>query len=140
MLPKSSIIRIAKPTINLCEITRMYIEGLGFELLGEFNNHNGFDGRIIGHKNHCYHLEFTYHHNSQLLENHIRITCSCFISKTRSNGRVFVVQWNQQVLLECHHLTLTGMKKVKPTKTSTEIELSYKILNGQNKDVEFLNS
>ena len=68
MLPKSSIIRIAKPTINLCEITRMYIEGLGFELLGEFNNHNGFDGRIIGHKNHCYHLEFTYHHNSQLLE------------------------------------------------------------------------
>ena len=39
----------------------MYIEGLGFELLGQFNDHAGFDGVMIGHPNHLYHLEFTHH-------------------------------------------------------------------------------
>ena len=53
--------RIARPTDNLSDITKMYVDGLGFELLGEFVNHNGFDGSIIGHQNHNYHLEFTHH-------------------------------------------------------------------------------
>ena len=39
----------------------MYLEGLGFSLLGSFEDHNGFDGAIIGHENHSYHLEFTNH-------------------------------------------------------------------------------
>lgn len=39
----------------------MYISGLGFQLLGDFKDHDGFDGSIIGHPNHAYHLEFTHH-------------------------------------------------------------------------------
>jgi hypothetical protein len=39
----------------------MYVEGLGFKLLGEFENHNGCDGKIIGHEQHGWHLEFTHH-------------------------------------------------------------------------------
>lgn len=39
----------------------MYVNGLGFSLLGSFEGHNGFDGSIIGHKLHNYHLEFTHH-------------------------------------------------------------------------------
>ncbi len=61
MVSKSSILRIARPTDNLQIITKIYIEGLGFELLAEFKDHNDFDGSIIGHKNHQYHLEFTHH-------------------------------------------------------------------------------
>jgi prolyl oligopeptidase len=61
MIPKSAILRVARPTDNLAKITEMYLNGLGFKLLGAFDAHNGFDGSIIGHEKHNYHLEFTYH-------------------------------------------------------------------------------
>tara|TARA_B110000881_G_C18539191_1_gene497509 strand:+ start:813 stop:1211 length:399 start_codon:yes stop_codon:yes gene_type:complete len=61
MIPKTAKLRIARPTDNLSRITDMYVNGLGFSLLGTFEGHNGFDGSIIGHKDHNYHLEFTHH-------------------------------------------------------------------------------
>lgn len=39
----------------------MYADGLGFERLSEFSGNNGFDGVILGHPHHPYHLEFTQH-------------------------------------------------------------------------------
>ena len=62
MIPKTAILRIARPTDNLEKITEMYISGLGFKLIGSFKDHNDFDGSIIGHEHHNYHLEFTHHH------------------------------------------------------------------------------
>ena len=44
----------------------MYLEELGFSLLCSFENHNGFDGAIIGHENHNYHLEFTHHRGAHV--------------------------------------------------------------------------
>jgi len=61
MIPKTTKMRVARPTDNLEKITEMYINGLGFRLLGSFEDHNGFDGSIIGHEQHSYHLEFTHH-------------------------------------------------------------------------------
>lgn len=61
MIPKTTKMRVARPTDNLVKITDMYINGLGFKLLGRFEGHNGFDGSIIGHEQHNYHLEFTHH-------------------------------------------------------------------------------
>ena len=66
MIPKHSILRIARPTDNLAVVSRMYIEGLGFELLGSFSEHDGFDGVIIGHPFHTYHLEFTHHKSERV--------------------------------------------------------------------------
>ena len=62
MVPKNAVIRVARPTDNLHAIGKMYSEGLGFEVLGKFEGHDGFDGLILGNKNHLYHLEFTHHH------------------------------------------------------------------------------
>lgn len=62
MIPRSARLRIARSTNQLEKIKHMYIDGLGFSLLGEFSDHDGFDGVIIGHREHHYHLEFTYHH------------------------------------------------------------------------------
>jgi len=64
MTPKSATLRITRPTDNLKAISKMYIDGLGFKLLGSFEDHNGFDGSIIGHEKHSYHLEFTHHRNT----------------------------------------------------------------------------
>lgn len=61
MIPPESILRVARPTDNLQKITRMYCEGLGFELLTQFNGTRGFDGSVLGHPQHPYHLEFTQH-------------------------------------------------------------------------------
>lgn len=61
MIPKTAKMRVARPTDNLAKITDMYVNGLGFKLLGSFEGHNGFDGTIVGHEQHNYHLEFTHH-------------------------------------------------------------------------------
>jgi prolyl oligopeptidase len=61
MVSKAAKLRVARPTDNLQDITKMYVTGLGFKVLGEFQDHNGFDGAIIGHEMHNYHFEFTHH-------------------------------------------------------------------------------
>ncbi|SOD18709.1 VOC family protein [Nitrosomonas ureae] len=56
---KSTVLRVARPTDNLDQITKMYQDGLGFKVLASFKDHDGFDGVIIGLESHNYHLEFT---------------------------------------------------------------------------------
>jgi hypothetical protein len=56
-----AVLRIARPTDRLQAIATMYCQGLGFARLGEFENHQGFDGVMVGHPQHGYHLEFTHH-------------------------------------------------------------------------------
>ncbi|HEY7118001.1 MAG TPA: VOC family protein [Tepidisphaeraceae bacterium] len=52
-------LRVARPTDDLAGVVRFYRDGLGFEVLGEFNGHAGFDGVMLGHRDAGYHLEFT---------------------------------------------------------------------------------
>ena len=51
--------RVARPTDNLAAIADMYAKGLGFTVLAEFADHEGFDGVILGHPRQPYHIEFT---------------------------------------------------------------------------------
>jgi catechol 2,3-dioxygenase-like lactoylglutathione lyase family enzyme len=53
------ILRVARPTNDLAALIRFYGDGLGFEVIGHFENHAGFDGVMLGHPNAPYHLEFT---------------------------------------------------------------------------------
>jgi catechol 2,3-dioxygenase-like lactoylglutathione lyase family enzyme len=52
-------LRVARPTDDLAAVVRFYRDGLGFEVLYEFEGHDGFDGVILGRKGAAYHLEFT---------------------------------------------------------------------------------
>jgi len=52
-------LRIARPTDRLDEVVRFYRDGLGLVELGSFTDHAGFDGVMLGHPGHAYHLEFT---------------------------------------------------------------------------------
>jgi hypothetical protein len=61
MLGRDIVMRVGRPTDNLEEITKMYTEGLGFEVIGGFDNHGDFSGRMVGHPKHHFHLEFTTH-------------------------------------------------------------------------------
>jgi hypothetical protein len=51
--------RFARHTNDLKQIKFFYIDILGFELLGGFENHNGYDGVFIGKSSDNWHLEFT---------------------------------------------------------------------------------
>jgi len=55
------VLRIARPTHQLPALADMYVRGLGFTILGTFQDHAGFDGVILGHPRQPYHLEFTHH-------------------------------------------------------------------------------
>jgi hypothetical protein len=52
-------LRVARPTDDLDAIVRSYRDGLGFAVLAEFYDHDGFDGVMLGHAGAAYHLEFT---------------------------------------------------------------------------------
>jgi hypothetical protein len=52
-------LRFARHTNNLDKIKSFYINILGLELLGSFENHNNYDGIFIGKLNLGWHLEFT---------------------------------------------------------------------------------
>lgn len=57
-------LRIAKPVSNLQKSTEMYCRGLGLKIIASFENHDGFDGAILGQDELPYHFEMTYcrHH------------------------------------------------------------------------------
>lgn len=59
------VLRVARPTDHLEEVIRFYEKGLRFQLLGQFADHDGFDGVMLGHKGAPYHLEFTRAHGHQ---------------------------------------------------------------------------
>ena len=52
-------LRIARPTDNLEAVVAFYRDGLGFEELYRFEDHEGFDGVMLGLQGVAWHLEFT---------------------------------------------------------------------------------
>ena len=51
--------RVVRPTDNLAAIVEMYVGGLGFTVIAQFTDHEGFDGAILGHPQQPYHFAFT---------------------------------------------------------------------------------
>ena len=58
-MSKCPILRVARPSDNLEALLQFYRQGLGFALLYRFEDHDGFDGIMLGHEQAPYHLEFT---------------------------------------------------------------------------------
>ncbi|BDP42982.1 hypothetical protein DAETH_29510 [Deinococcus aetherius] len=54
------MIRIARPTRRLEEVVAFYRDGLGLPVIGEFREHAGYDGVMLGLPGRDLHLEFTH--------------------------------------------------------------------------------
>lgn len=52
-------LRIARPVSDLAKAEDMYTRGLGLRVVGGFENHEGFDGVMLGIAGSSYHFEFT---------------------------------------------------------------------------------
>jgi catechol 2,3-dioxygenase-like lactoylglutathione lyase family enzyme len=61
-LSETPTLRVARPTDDLQRLLQFYEQGLGFEVLDRFENHDGFDGVMLGKEGAPYHLEFTNAH------------------------------------------------------------------------------
>jgi hypothetical protein len=59
MMKAGAVLRVARPTDHLAAVAEMYATGLDFTVLAKFEDHEGFDGIILGHPQQPYHLEFT---------------------------------------------------------------------------------
>ncbi|MBZ5626688.1 MAG: VOC family protein [Acidobacteriia bacterium] len=53
-------LRIARPVSDLARSRDMYCRGLGLRVVGSFENHEGFDGVMLGMDGYNYHFEFTH--------------------------------------------------------------------------------
>ncbi|MGD8426546.1 MAG: VOC family protein [Balneolaceae bacterium] len=101
-MDKTTVLRIARPTDNLEELAQMYVDGLGFEILSSFKDHAGFDGIIIGHKAHNYHLEFTQNTHEPAGR-----------APTKDNLLVFYLPDYEKWKNSCEKLEKAGFKPVK---------------------------
>lgn len=85
MIAKGTVLRVARPTDNLPEIVEMYKSGLGLSVLAEFDNHEGFDGVVLGNTGESYHIEFTHHHGTSVGK-----------APTADNLLVFYIEGNEE--------------------------------------------
>lgn len=53
--------RVARPSTDLQRSLQFYVEALGLERLGGFEDHSGYDGAFVGLKGAQWHIEFTIH-------------------------------------------------------------------------------
>ena len=53
-------LRVARPVSDLERTVAMYSRGLDLRVVGRFEDHQGFDGAMLGHPGMDYHFEFTF--------------------------------------------------------------------------------
>jgi catechol 2,3-dioxygenase-like lactoylglutathione lyase family enzyme len=56
----TTTMRVARPTDDIDALLPFYRDGLGLQVLGAFQDHQGFDGVMLGHPGLPYHFEFTH--------------------------------------------------------------------------------
>ena len=94
-------LRIARPTDQLEAIVKMYKDGLDLEILGSFEDHQGFDGFMLGSAGMEYHLEFTRHRGHPVGK-----------APTKDNLLVFYIPERAQWEKRCQQMAAAGFKSV----------------------------
>ena len=101
MKKTSHTLRVARPTDNLQAVAQMYVSGLGLEVIGAFEDHDGFDGVMLGHPNAPYHLEFTSQRGHQVGR-----------APTEDNLLIFYVPDPQEWETSCARMEVAGFTPV----------------------------
>lgn len=60
-------LRFARPVSDLERSVALYSDGLGLEEIGRFDDHDGFDGVMLGHPDLAFHFEFTHCHDRPIV-------------------------------------------------------------------------
>ncbi|KAG0230617.1 hypothetical protein BGW42_000822 [Actinomortierella wolfii] len=95
------ILRVARQTADLTKCLHFYQQALGLELIASFDDHSGFDGRILAVPSPVpgqpapWHLEFTYQHPSSTIPN--EHTDESFRAPTKDNLLVLYLKDKAEV-------------------------------------------
>lgn len=95
--------RIARPTNKFEEVIAFYEKGLGLKRIGEFYDHEGYDGVMFGLPDEEYHLEFTRH-----------IDGSPCPAPTKDNLLVFYMSEDSEMKKMSKRLHTLGYDEVEP--------------------------
>jgi hypothetical protein len=95
-------LRVARPTNHLQAIADMYQNGLGLDVLSHFEDHEGFDGIMLGNHEMSYHFEFTHHREHEADK-----------APTQDNLLVFYIPDREQWEVQCRNMMEAGFKLVK---------------------------
>jgi catechol 2,3-dioxygenase-like lactoylglutathione lyase family enzyme len=98
---QQTVLRVARPTDHLDEVIRFYREGIGLSILGSFEDHQGFDGVMLGLPGATYHLEFTRKHGH-----------SAGRAPTQDNLLVFYISDKQEWLNATERMAAAGYESV----------------------------
>ena len=93
--------RVARPVSDLDTTQKMYCKGLDMQVLGQFLDHQGFDGVMIGSPSMQYHFEFTRCRHHQVIP-----------SPTPEDIVVFYEPDNVQWVVRCEQLLSAGFIQV----------------------------
>jgi len=96
-------LRVARHTANLQPVIYFYCNLLGLEVLGSFQDHDGYNGVFIGLKNTGWHLEFT---TSAQAPQHEPDDDDLLVFYQQSTGEYEALQHQ----LEAHHVPLVTAK------------------------------
>ncbi|PJK17297.1 hypothetical protein CQS04_07905 [Chryseomicrobium excrementi] len=96
-------VRMARPTDQLDKVKEFYVDGFGLEVVEHFENHQGYDGLMIGLPGKGYHLEFTQH-----------VDGSPCPAPTHDNLLVFYMPDEKQIELIVNRLEEMGYPVVEP--------------------------
>jgi hypothetical protein len=96
-------IRIARPTHQLEKVVEFYKKGLGLNEIGNFNEHDGYSGVMLGLPDEKYHLEFTQHTDATTSP-----------APTKENLLVFYFKNSEERNLIAKSIFAMGYKEVEP--------------------------
>jgi len=94
-------LRVARPTDQLQAIVKMYQKGLDLEVIGSFEDHQGFDGVMLGKAGLDYHFEFTHQRGHTVGK-----------APTRDNLLVFYIPDRTVWVARCKRMETAGFKVV----------------------------
>ncbi len=97
----NSHLRVARPTDNLQVVASMYAQGLVLQVLAHFEDHDGFDGIMLGNADMPYHFEFTHHRGHSVGK-----------APTQDNLIVFYIPDHQEWERYCQQMLAAGFKPV----------------------------
>lgn len=101
MMKISPTLRVARPSDNLESLLTFYCDGLGMDVLYRFEDHDGFDGIMLGSRQAPYHFEFTRAHGH-----------SAGRAPTQDNLLVFYLPASEEWQVAVNRMEAAGFKAV----------------------------
>ncbi|MHB1221038.1 MAG: VOC family protein [Gammaproteobacteria bacterium] len=127
--------RIARPTSNMPSITHLYTNQLNFVQIGQFEDHEGFDGVMFASKDQDCHFEMTYQHGHVESDNPSGYSIELITEPDDSEVKILTDTDNYDILINTQK---TFLNKYFSLITSCEniYQLPFLVMKTPNSDSE----